>query len=328
MKIATIDIGTNSIRLLRGILKDNQLMIGNKKIATTRIGAGIGNHTDDENIFLQTEAMDRTVNQLEVWANELSEWGADDISIIATSAVRDAVNKQEFIDLVKQKTSLNVEVVSGNKEAELGFLGVMLGINSDKPVMILDVGGGSTEIIIGTSRDGIIYSSSLNIGAVRMMSKYGNKGRLTSPLKNRMLRFIEEQIDKDRLMSLKYYKDKPSYLIGIGGTATSFGTVDLSLEPYDRAKIQSYCMDADRFMEIQHNLCEMSVDERKKIIGLEPQRADIIIAGGEIIASIIQKYKFSSMIISDYDNLEGLFADKYGNKFDKIYIVDDVELNN
>ncbi len=327
MKVAVIDIGTNSVRMLKGIIESDVLSIGNKKIITTRIGEGMGQFVNGQRL-LQTDAMARTADAVALFSEDLKKWACEEIHVIATSAVRDADNKQDFLRMVDNKAHLQVDVISGDMEAKLGFLGVMMGIDSTDVFMVLDVGGGSTEIIIGSADRGILFSKSIDIGAVRMMSKYGENGKFSSSSKKELLAFINCQID-DYIQSVQsadmahlFDISSISHLIGIGGTATTFGTIDLQMSQYDRQLIQSHEISIDKLVDIQRYMENLSTEDRKHVVGLQPKRADIILAGGEIILSVMQRFQFKNMMISDYDNLEGLLANKYGDKFSNVIISD------
>ncbi len=381
MKIAAIDLGTNSIRLLKGVIDSGVLKVGDKKIASTRLGRGIGSKANTGSVkkVLPKEAMVRTVEVLKTWADELSAWGADEVSVIATSAVRDADNRDEFVDMVSTKAGFDVEVISGKEEAQLGFGGVMMGVETSDLCMIIDVGGGSTELIVGDSKSGIYYVESLDIGAVRMSEKFavsGNEGKLE---RNALAEYIDSELcgyaerfdvaqgegeangdcdmedgceagdrvanacekfnehaegisvcekNNENVEGISYCEKNNersatigvSKLIGIGGTATTFSAIDLQMVGYDRKLIQGYNLSERRFGEILDMLSGMNVEQRREVAGLQPERADIITAGGQIIYSSIRKFGFEGITTSDFDNLEGIFASKYSEKFSKVIV--------
>ncbi len=332
MNIAAIDIGTNSVRLLRAVVDDECvnnkcIKVGDKQVVTTRIGEGI------DSGYLSFAAMKRTSDQLKSWSVQLSDEGVDKVFVIATSAVRDAKNSDDFVKMVYDSSGLDVEIISGDKEAELGFMGVCAGVNksnitSDK-FMVIDVGGGSTELILGETTSGIQYAQSLQIGAVRMSERFGNGNILEDNLLE-FKQFIDDQLDTYINGMLPYIEKKSDYnianisdfikrerisLIGIGGTATSFGTMDLEMTEYDRKAVQGYGMSADKFEKIELKLNSMSNEQRYGVKGLQKSRADVIVAGGQIILSAMKKFGFDRISLSDYDNLEGLLLDKLGMEY-------------
>ncbi len=350
MKIAAIDLGTNSIRLLKGIIDNGVLTVGNKKIASTRLGRGIGSKTSmgGEKI-LSEESMAHTIRVLKEWSEELNAWGIEDISVIATSAVRDANNKEEFISRVKEQVGLDIDVITGDMEAQLGFCGVMLGVDTTDLCMIIDVGGGSTELIVGDLKHGVRYGESLNIGAVRMSEKFAGEAGSDAEVDREALgRYILDELSgyikrfdvpEDEGMGEncetekncatesgceKINNNSPTQniknLIGIGGTASTFAAVDLKMVDYNRKLIQGHILSERRFSEILDMLWEMSVEQRREVVGLQRERADIINAGGEIIYSAISKFGFKNIMISDFDNLEGIFAKKYFDKFSEVIV--------
>ncbi len=353
MKIAAIDLGTNSIRLLKGIIDDDVLRVGSKQIVTTRLGRGIGKNCELNSVkMLSEKSMKDTVDVLKRWSKELEDWGVDKVSLMATSAVRDAKNNNEFIDMVRKLSGLEVRIISGELEAELGFKGVMLGADTDDISMIVDVGGGSTEIIVGDLKNGIRYAQSLDIGAVRMSEKFNWSEKIDEIDRENLIKYVWNELNIYELNMNKYelnmnkyelkhkYKgvekyelgvkdihfnsDKIKKLIGIGGTATSFATIDLKMESYNRKIIQGYEITSQRFKEILSKLCDMDANKRKDVMGLQAQRADIISAGGQIIYSVIEKFGFDRISISDFDNLEGLFASEYNDKFSKVIVGYDI----
>ena len=166
-KRCVIDIGTNSIRMLTAEIKNGNIVSSDKILEMTRIGEGV-----DNTKMLSSAAMDRSIDALKKLKKQALSEGIDDIKAIATSAVRDALNKDEFLKRAKLELDLDIEVISGEKEAELGFAGVISGIDREvKNVLVIDIGGGSTEFIIGNSK-GIKYAKSLDVGAVRMTDKH------------------------------------------------------------------------------------------------------------------------------------------------------------
>ncbi len=339
MRIAAIDIGTNSVRLLKAEINEKILRVGNKKIASTRIGRGIGIDGNGRKT-LSSASMKVTADVLQEWSAELEKWAVDEVSVIATSAVRDACNKDEFIDMVRNTSGLHVEVISGEMEAELGFLGVMLEQNNDDICMIIDVGGGSTELIVGSNAKGILYACSLDIGAVRMSEKFSENKIMDDENKQKFKKFVSDELKMyqnnlcNELLKTQNSNSKNSLrdivginkLIGIGGTATSFAAMDLKMLQYDRKNIQGYIIDKDKFSSMQENLYSLDIIERQKIDGLQPQRADIIHAGGQIIYSAIEQFGFENIITSDFDNLEGILSQKYSGKFDKIVVDETIDL--
>ena len=279
MNNSIIDIGTNSIRLL--VYGDKEkLGETSKEIIITRIGEGV-----DANRVISKEAMERTVSGLK----ELKGSSEGEVRAFATSAVRDAANRSEFIEMAKDVAGLDVEVISGEEEAELAFLGARMGFSSDH-IFVIDIGGGSTELIVGKG-DSISYKTSLDIGAVR--------------LREMEARGLDRKEVLDGLLDIEIDIPKGCRAIGIGGTATTAGAIDQYLEEYSRGKIQGYTLTPERIGEIYSELSDMTLKERKSVVGLSEKRADIIVQGLYILIRVLERFGFKELSLSDYDNLEG-----------------------
>ena len=197
-------------------------------------------------------------------------------------------NKDYFLEQVKLKTGLDVDVVSGELEACLGVNGALNG----KDGAVIDIGGASTELAV-VNDGNIVYKKSINIGAVSLYSRFNeNLGQISAEIQNQISQF-------------KF--DNSNVLYGIGGTITSLASIDLKLEPYDSSKIHGYCLTYDNVEKIIKNLSRMSLCEREKIVGLQKERAVSITSGALILYEIMKNFQVSKIIVSESDNLEGYF---------------------
>lgn len=302
MRVAAIDIGTNSIRLLKAEIIDGQLKSGNKSLNMTRIGEGV-----NETGRLSEAGMERSVLALKEFYQEAKAWGAEKVFALATSAVRDAENRSVFLKRVNDACGLEIEVISGDQEAKIGFLGVLAGVGSvEGKILVIDVGGGSTELIVGDS-NGICFAKSVNVGAVRMTGKHIK----SDPVSNQEHLAVESDIKaitESVLKKLKTYQITRA--IGIGGTATTLGAMKLEMEAYDRFKIQNASVSLSEIHGMNEKLRRLSVEERKGLKGLQPKRADIILAGSMVIEHVLNSLDIDAMHISDFDNLEGCLMEK------------------
>ncbi|WP_430884749.1 Ppx/GppA family phosphatase [Fusibacter sp. JL216-2] len=302
MRVAAIDIGTNSIRLLKAEIIDGQLKSGNKALEMTRIGEGV-NETGE----LSEAGMARSVKALKEFYEEAKTWGAQRVYALATSAVRDAQNRETFIKRVKEACGLDIEVISGDQEAKIGFLGVLAGVGSvEGKILVIDVGGGSTELIVGDSQ-GITLAKSVNVGAVRMTGKHIKTDPITDSEYLAVKKDIED-ITRSVLDEIKAYKITKA--IGIGGTATTLGAIELEMETYDRYKIQNTAVTGKDIQNMNERLRKLNLEDRKQIKGLQPKRADIILAGSMVIDHILDTLQIDAMHISDFDNLEGCLMER------------------
>ena len=168
MKIGTIDIGTNSMRLLIADYKNNKIENRKKYINITRIGQGV-----DDKGYITEEALERNLNALKEFADKCIEEKCEKVYCMGTSALRDSKNGQDFVDRAKELTNIDVKIICGEEESNLGFMGVLEGAGGDKSnyILVLDIGGGSTEFIVG-NEDGIKFCKSENVGALRMTEKF------------------------------------------------------------------------------------------------------------------------------------------------------------
>lgn len=296
MKIGAIDIGTNSMRLLTTDLVDNKLIDRKKYVNTTRIGQGV-----DENGFITDEAMDRNIVALKEYHDKCEEYGCEKIYCMGTSALRDSKNRDEFIKRAKDEAGIDVNVVEGEIEARLGFSGVTNGIEKEGDILVIDIGGGSTEFIFG-NRDGIKRNISINIGALRLTEKFLSKG-YTDKAFSDMKEFIYEEIKE----IVEYLRDKEIECIcGIGGTITSLSAVNQNLEVYSMDKVHGSKITREEVESMMNRFVECSDEDRKHINGLQPKRADIISAGTEILICIMDSLSKKEVVVSEYDNLEGM----------------------
>lgn len=299
MKLGAIDIGTNSMRLLVADVQDKKLVSREKYINTTRIGQGV-----DENGYITDEAMERNITALYEFSQMCKEKGCEKVRCMGTSALRDAVNRDVFIEKAREKSGIKVEVIAGEKEAELGFRGVLMGASAEGNLLILDIGGGSTEFIFGNN-DGIIKSVSIDIGALRLTEKFRGFEK-DAELYSEMINFIKEKTND----IIEYLREcEISTVCGIGGTITSMSAINQKLEVYSMEKVHQSVITAEDADDISEMLRHSTEEDRKSMKGLQPKRADIITAGAVILDTIIKSLDIDRVVVSEYDNLEGLVSE-------------------
>ncbi|WP_432404954.1 Ppx/GppA phosphatase family protein [Wukongibacter sp. M2B1] len=304
-KYCVIDIGTNSIRMLTAEIENGYITENRKVLEMTRIGEGV-----DRTKTLSKKAIDRSIVALKKFKSEAASNGIKEIKVIATSAVRDAVNRDVFLKRSKDELGMDIEVISGEKEAELGFLGVISGIDEVvEDLLVIDIGGGSTEFIIGNSK-GIKYSKSLDVGAVRMTDKHIENDLISDTEMNNLTEDIRQIINE---IVIKLEKFSVKEVAGIGGTATSLAAIAQSLENYDREKVHNYNLTIEEISNMINIFKRCNNEDRRKIKGLQPKRADIILAGSKILYEILKALDIRKIRVSDYDNLEGYIYWEKGN---------------
>ncbi len=276
--ISVIDIGSNSVRIM---YSDGNRTLG-KEVITTRLAEGMS--TD---LCLKAEAMKRTAKALSFFYQEAKAKGVERIYVFATAAVRKARNKQEFLDLVYSLSGINIDVISGEKESEIGYLGALDGADGG----LIDVGGASTEVIV-VEKGKSIYSKSLDIGAVTLKDTCGQDIQAVD-------NFLNDKILEYCVIpfSNKFYS--------IGGTATSTASMLLELEAYSPEKVDGFIVNKEQLKKLKDKLFAMSVEERKNVVGLQRDRAEVIAHGVAILYAVIEKIGINEIIISEKDNLEG-----------------------
>lgn len=297
MKLASIDIGTNSMRLLIADY-ETHFTEREKFVDVTRIGRGV-----DQNGFISEEAMERNIHSLKNFVDKARREECEEIFIMGTSALRDSKNKEEFVRRVQKATGLMVDIISGDEEALLGFYGVAADLRESGCVLILDIGGGSTEFILGDKYKGILFSKSEDIGSVRLTEKFIQNDPPTMAELRAMDAFIY-QMTKQTIAILKTYPIKK--LIGIGGTATSVSAMVQKLEPYDSDKVHQSLILEEEIQAVFLEALSQTQSQRMMMKGLQPQRADVIIAGMNIMKNLMRQLEIKDIVISEYDNLEGL----------------------
>jgi len=292
---AAMDIGTNSTRLL--IAAGDEII--HQETTITRIGEGL---KDSQKI--QPEPLARTIKVLKSYKEKIAEIAefskTQKYSLVATSAMRDALNKDEVLKKIKEETGFQVEIISGEKEAELSYIGA----TGDFPGknVVIDIGGGSTEVIFQDNQDkennnATITYTSTNLGGVRLKENQDlQDGDAIKSL-------FSEKIPIKKIISHE------SNLIGVGGTITTIAAVKLGLEKYDWKKIHGLSLTLPQIKEIHEKLEALPLEERKKVPGLQPERADIITFGTKILITFMEEYNFNEIKASDKDLLFALLKD-------------------
>lgn len=304
-KIAAIDLGTNSIRLMLCEVVGGKFESKNKEVITTRIGKDVS-----QSGLISEKAMQKNIDAIKYFKNKAEDFGAEKTIIFATSAIRDASNRQDFIDRVKNETGLRIMILGGQEEAEVGILGASYDLKSSENFLVVDVGGGSTELVLGVG-DRIVYSNSINAGAVRMTERFIK----TNPIHESNILALEENLDmlfNDAISDLN--NKEVCRVVAIGGTATTAASIFHRMQVYDWELIHNTVLTKVFLDELFDSLKSMSIKERYAVKGLQRERADIIPAGIFIIKYIMEKLSAEKIIVSENDNLEGMII-KYGEVF-------------
>lgn len=300
MKVAVIDIGSNSIRLLAAYYDYKTIVSFYRELITTRLGSGVA-----KNNMIDERSTCETISAVKGFVKKARDFDCDEILSLATSAIREAANGPDFLNLLKAETGLDVKVVSGEEEARLSFLGSRAGLGIAGLTFVVDIGGSSTELSLGDDTS-IIKSISLPMGAVRWTQRYFKSDVPTCAeveqavsATNEMLSEFSQDFRKKKLSGQRVKG------IGVGGTLTTLAAINLGLEVYDSKIIHGLYLSSDDIIRIYHKLLLLSTKEKKKIPGLSPQRADIITAGALIMHEIIRQLDLSGITVSEADIMEG-----------------------
>lgn len=300
---ASIDIGSNTIRLLIGKTKDNSIIevFSGRKI--TRLADGI-NQTG----ILKDENIEASITVLKEFSSIVSRYRVKYVRAVATSALREAYNSDTFIKRVSADTGISIEVISGEKEAELILKGILSSLPDSSPIahqptLVIDIGGGSTEWILCKDRHPVDMGS-IPTGVIKLARSFIKTDPVSDTdieeLNRKIISFLEEF--KIRIVQ---HIDRCTFFVGTAGTFTTIASIDLKLDTYSREKIHLYIIPLSRLRDISGRLLALSLKERKNIKGLEPERADLIIPGIQFTIKIMEYFEFDELIVSDYGLLEG-----------------------
>ncbi len=304
-KIAVIDIGTNSFHMIIAYLDNkDRIQIIERARKVLRL-----NFNSQSNI-ISPEAIQKAINVIERF-KKLSEKHKAELKAVATSAVREAKNKKEFIQEIYNKTKVNIEVIDGKREAELIYLAVRKSLNlSNETALCIDIGGGSTEIIIG-SRDKIIFAESLKIGAVRLTKMFFNNSIITKENIYECKNYIEKELSE---VVEKIKKIKRDLVIGTSGTINSVALMSNAMHNKSLIKneLNGISFSSNDLEIIQENVLSCkTIEERKKIKGLEEKRADVISAGIIILHTLFKLLDIKKITISGFALREGIVIDYF-----------------
>ncbi len=298
MKIATVDIGTNTVLLLVAETIGAELVAVEEHATITRLGEGV-----DKTRTLKPEAIARTNAALDAYAAIAKKHGVLRAAIVGTSAMRDASGGEQIRENVKRGFGVEARVLSGDQEAEMTYAGALsgLGIADDQTVAVFDIGGGSTEIVRGKA--GVIgYAHSFDVGSVRLTERHV-KSDPPSPAE---LAAIEEAVRRDLEPARGVKTDR---VVGIAGTMTTLAAVALEMKTYDGARVHGHVMTRAEIATTVDRLAGLPLAERQTLPGLEPKRADVIIAGGLIALASLDALGADAVTISDRGVRWGLALD-------------------
>lgn len=310
-RVAAIDCGTNSIRLL---VTDLDPRTGGaseltRRMQIVRLGQGV-----DATGRLAPEALQRTFTACDQYAAEIRELGAQRIRFVATSATRDAANREEFFDGVRSRFGVEPEVISGDEEAALSFAGATRAVAAAQPqdrlaeggghptpYLVVDIGGGSTEFVLGDHE--VEAARSVDIGCVRLTERHLTQDPPTLAQITAARRDVDAAID---LAAEKVPIDRARTLVGVAGSVTTVAAIALGLPRYDRDRVHLSRISAETVRRVAGDLLASTHSQRAAIPVIHPGRVDVIGAGALILAQIVDRLGLAEVVVSEHDILDGI----------------------
>ena len=281
-RVGAVDLGTNSTRLLVADVDDGAVAEIERRLEITRLGEGV-----DLRRRLLPVAVARVRNCLVEYRRAAERHGAERVLAVATSAVRDAENGEAFLGEIEWSYGFSTRLLSGDEEALLTFRGVSVGRSLTEKTLVVDIGGGSTEIILGGPR-GVDFHQSLDLGCVRLTERFaddlgaaGAQARTALP-----------ELDVTKA-------------IGVAGTVTALAALDLGLVEYDPERVHGHRLSREAVREQLERLAALPAEERRRVPGLEPERAPVIVAGAVILREVLDRYGLDEIEASEHDLLDG-----------------------
>ncbi len=302
-RIAVVDLGTNSTRLLVGDVADGAVEELERRTNVTRLGEGV-----DATGRLSDEAIGRVVDVLADYRTAVDRRGAERIVALATSAVRDAENGPDFRDLLQQRFGIDARTIPGDEEARLTFLGATSG-RPAADTLVIDIGGGSTEFVIGLPGSDPDFHASTRMGSVRHSERHLRDDppapEQLAELRRDARAIVEEEVSAE-------LRERVVRGIAVAGTATSLAAIDQQLEPYDPERVHGYELLVANCESMFGMLAALPLAERREVTGLHPDRAPTIVAGGAILVESMRAFGLEGMETSEADILHGAALDAAG----------------
>jgi exopolyphosphatase/guanosine-5'-triphosphate,3'-diphosphate pyrophosphatase len=299
VRVAVVDIGTNSTRLLIADVdpRSGDLKELSRRSQVTRLGEGV-----DSNGSLSQAAVERVFATLADYRAEIDAHTCEANLAVLTSAVRDAANGREFAARVREDYGLDACVLSGDEEAQLTFLGAMSGRPAPgEPTVVIDIGGGSTELVVGRGREAGFHVS-LPVGVVRMSERHIH----SDPPPPEDLQSLAEEVHEILAEGLPTQeREAVTHGIAVAGTATSAASIDQELDPYDPDRVHGYTLMLATVELLLARLADLTESQRREVVGLDPNRAPTIVAGMIVLSEALRAFGLEQVEVSDHDILHG-----------------------
>ncbi len=295
MRVAVVDMGTNSTRLLVADV-DDEVRELERRSTVTRLGRGV-----DTTKQLATEAIEEVANAVGEYISIYEGMNPDAVAVLATSAVRDATNAGAFIAELRERYALDARILTGEEEARLTYLGAVAGREPVAGTLVIDIGGGSTEIVLGSDHEVSFYTS-LQVGTVRHTERHIRTDPPTAPELDALAEDVRRLIFAE-LAAAEFFDISGG--IAVAGTPTSLAAIDQQLDPYDPEKVHGYVLSLDAIQRMCSMLSGKPLEERLKVPGLHPGRAPTIVAGVVILIQAMRAFGLQRIEVSEHDILDG-----------------------
>lgn len=296
MRVAVVDMGTNSTRLLVGDIDDGRVRGVERRTRVTGLGRGV-----DLSGQLCTDAIEEVCAAVGEYIEVYEALGAEHVAAIATSAVRDAVNADAFVAELRERFALDARILDGEEEARLTYRGATWDRPPALDTLVVDIGGGSTELIVGSGSE-VSSFASLQCGTVRHTERY----LATDPPAASALEDLAADV-RGSIEAELPAESHPSVDAGIAvaGTPTSLAAIDLRLDPYDRDAVHGHTLTLHSIQRMCSELSSMALAQRREVTGLHPDRAPTIVAGVVILIQVMRAFSLSEIEVSEHDILHG-----------------------
>jgi exopolyphosphatase/guanosine-5'-triphosphate,3'-diphosphate pyrophosphatase len=297
-------MGTNSTRLLVGDVEDGEVKELERRSTVTRLGRGV-----DTSRQLATEAIEDVVSAVGEYIKLYEPLEPDVVLALATSAVRDAENSGAFIAELRERFALNARILTGEEEARLTYVGAVAGRAPSDGTLVIDIGGGSTEIVVGSGRE-MAFHASLQLGTVRHTERHIRNDPPTAQELEALAEDIRKQLFAE-LAAADFFEIHTG--IAVAGTPTSLAAIDQELDPYDPERVHGYVLSLDAIQHMYSMLSGKSLEERLKVPGLHPGRAPTIVAGVVILIQAMRAFGLQEIEVSEHDILYGAALEAAGS---------------
>jgi exopolyphosphatase/guanosine-5'-triphosphate,3'-diphosphate pyrophosphatase len=294
IRVAMIDVGTNSTRLLVADVTEGRVSPLERRSTVTRLGRGV-----DLSGLLASEAIEDVCAAIDGYVGIVGELGAEAVEVIATSAVRDAENGSAFVAELRERFALSARVLDGEDEARLTYLGATSEALPSEPTLVVDIGGGSTELIVGSGSE-VSFHDSLQAGVVRHSERYIASDPPAASELEALATDVRGLIEASLGSGVE-----ADHGIAVAGTPTSLAAVELGLEPYDPSRVHGHTLALPSIQRMLSRLASVPLAERVEIPGLHPDRAPTIVAGVVILVETMRAFELEEITVSEHDILYG-----------------------